>query len=203
MKTTIVLATNNKHKVEEISAILKKAKLKIKVLTLNDFPKRRPAVENKATIEGNAIKKAKEVAKNTGHLALADDTGLFIKALKGKPGVYSARFAGPGCTYIDNNNKALRLLRGLPLPKRSALFRSIAALSTPKGKVFTAEGKISGLIWTEMRGKTGFGYDPVFYVPAYKKTFAEMRPHLKNKISHRGRAFRQVPGLLKRALKHL
>ena len=201
--TTIVLATNNTHKVEEIGAILKKAKLKVRLFTLADFPKRPAVVENKATIEGNAIKKAKEVAKNTGHLALADDTGLFIKALKGKPGVYSARFAGPGCTYLDNNNNALRLLKGLPLSKRSAVFRCIAALATPNGKVFTAEGKIAGLIWTKMRGKIGFGYDPIFYVPAHKKTFSEMSPRLKNKISHRGLAFRQVPGLLKRALKHL
>jgi XTP/dITP diphosphohydrolase len=197
----IVLATNNKHKIKEISAILKKAGIKARLLTLSDFPPRRPVVEDKKTIEGNALKKAKEVARQTGQWALADDTGLFIKALKGAPGVYSARFAGPGCTFIDNNKKVLRLLKDVSGKKRSAEFRTIAALATPEGKTYLAEGKISGFIAHEMRGGTGFGYDPVFFVSKYRKTFSQMSSTLKNQISHRAKAFQQVPKLLKRALK--
>lgn len=200
-KPRLVLATNNKHKVKEIKAILKRARINAQVLTLDDFPKARPVVENKPTIEGNAIKKAREVAKRTRCLALSDDTGLFINALRGAPGVYSARFAGAGCTFVDNNRKVLRLLKNTPASKRGASFRCVAALALPSGKTFFAQGRISGRIDTEMRGKVGFGYDPIFYVPRFKKTFAEMGPALKNKISHRGKAFSHVPRLLRRALK--
>ncbi len=194
----LVLATNNKHKVVEIKAILKKARLKMKVLTLDSFPKRRPVVENKKTILGNAAKKAREVAKNTGHLALADDTGLFVKALQGRPGVYSARFAGPGCTFQDNNAKILRLMKNVKGAKRRASFRCVAALATPNGKVVSVEGRIEGFISTEPRGAAGFGYDPIFFVPSYCKTFAELGARIKNKISHRARAFSKVPSLLKK-----
>jgi XTP/dITP diphosphohydrolase len=198
VKIPMVLTTNNKHKVREISAILKKAGLGIKILILDDFPKRKAVVENKPTIEGNAIKKAKEVAKQTKCLALADDTGLFIKALKGAPGVYSARFAGRGCTFMDNNKKVLRLMKNIPFSKRQAVFRSIAALATPQGKVAIAEGRIHGKIVIHCAGTDGFGYDPIFWVPKYKKTFAEMGLVLKNRISHRALAFKKVPTLLKK-----
>lgn len=200
VKPTLVLATNNRHKVREIQAILKKARVLANVLTLDDFPKAKPVVENKPTIEGNALKKAREVARRTGHLALADDTGLFISALNGRPGVYSARFAGPGCTFQDNNNKVLRLMKNVKGAKRKAVFRTIAALATPKGKAVYAEGRIVGRIAEEIRNGEGFGYDPVFYVSAYKKTFAQMSARLKNQISHRGKAFRQVPKLLRKII---
>lgn len=203
MKPRLVLATNNKHKVGEIKAILRRAKINAAVLTLEDFPKARPVVEDKPTIEGNAAKKAREVAKRTGCLALSDDTGLFIKALRGAPGVYSARFAGPGCTFLDNNSKVLRLMKNTPFKKRGADFRCVAALANPQGRVWMAQGKIAGRIASGMRGKVGFGYDPIFYVPRFKKTFAEMSASLKNKISHRGRAFKQVPKLLKQALRYI
>ena len=144
MPLRIVLATNNKHKVVEIKAILKKAKVKARVLTLADFPPMKPVVENKPTIEGNAAKKAREVARHTQCLALADDTGLFIKALKGAPGVYSARFAGAACSYEDNNRKVLEKLAGKPASKRGATFRCIAALATPQGKVSMVEGRKIG-----------------------------------------------------------
>ncbi len=198
---SVVLATNNLHKVTEIRSVLKKAKLKIRLLTLEDFPKFPPVAENKPTLEGNAKKKAIEVAKRTRCLALADDTGLFIRALKGKPGVYSARFAGPRCSYEDNNQKVLRLLNQKPYRQREAVFRTIAALATPQGKVFMAEGQIKGRIAMEPKGKRGFGYDPIFYIPRFKKTFAELNPQMKNKISHRAHAFAQVPKLLKMAMK--
>ena len=193
----LVLATNNKHKVTEIQAILRKSGLKLKVLTLDDFPKARPVVENRATIEGNARKKAVEVARRTGVPALADDTGLFIDALGGKPGVYSARFAGPGCTFQDNNAKVLRMLANVSGARRSATFRCIAALALPNGRVKIAEGRIAGRIAKELSGVKGFGYDPIFWVAAFRKTFAQMSQAQKNRVSHRGRAFRQVPKVWK------
>ncbi len=199
MKFALVLATNNPHKIAEIRSILKAADARVRVLTLSDFPQRRPVVENAMTIEGNAAKKARAVAKYTGCLALADDTGLFVRALKGRPGVFSARFAGPGCTYAGNNRKILRLMWKVPPRRRTAVFRCVAALATPGGKVLLAEGRISGQITEEPRGGQGFGYDPVFLVPRWGKTFAEMGPRLKNKISHRAKAFQQVPRLLKKA----
>jgi len=199
----LVLATNNKHKVSEIKSILRNCRISIPILTLKDFPKRRPVVENKSTLEGNAIKKAKEVARFTKCLALADDTGLFIKALKGKPGIYSARFAGPKCDFNDNNRKVLRLLKDMPPKKRGATFRCVAALANPKGRIFFIEGRLHGQILEEQRGKNGFGYDPIFWVPSLRKTLAQISSKQKNAISHRARAFRKVPSLLKRALKTL
>ena len=196
--SALVLATNNRHKVGEIRAILKAAGLNLFVLTLADFPPARPVVENHRTIEGNALKKAREVARRTGLPALADDTGLFIRALGGRPGVYSARFAGPGCTFDDNNAKALRLMKKVAGAKRAATFRCIAALVRPDGKSAIAEGRIEGRIADAPRGARGFGYDPIFFVPSLGRTFAEMSASLKNRISHRGRAFRRVPALWKK-----
>jgi XTP/dITP diphosphohydrolase len=193
----LVLATNNKHKVAEIRAILRKSGLKLKVLTLDDFPKARPVVENRRTIEGNARKKAVEVARRTGVPALADDTGLFIDALGGKPGVYSARFAGPACSFKDNNAKVLRMMSKVAGARRSATFRCIAALALPNGRTKVAEGRISGFIARQVSGEKGFGYDPIFWVSAFRKTFAQMSAAQKNGVSHRGRAFRHVPGLWK------
>ncbi|MCG3204185.1 MAG: dITP/XTP pyrophosphatase [Elusimicrobia bacterium] len=198
---TLVLATHNSHKVREIQQILKKAHLKVKILTLEAFPKFPPVVENLETIRGNAAKKAREVAKRTGHWALADDTGLFIKALQGRPGVYSARFAGPNCTFADNNRKVLRLMKNVPPKNRQASFRCVAALASPKGKVVSVEGRIDGLISEKPKGSSGFGYDPIFLVPHLKKTFAELSPNIKNRISHRANAFTQVPDLLHKLLK--
>ena len=194
----LVLATNNKHKVSEIKMILKQAGIKLKVLTLGAFPKHAPVVEDRKTLRGNAAKKAREVARQTGHYALSDDTGLFIRALNGRPGVYSARFAGLDCTFEDNNRKALRLLRSVPLSRRQASFRCVAALASPTGKVVSVEGRLEGRIALAPRGKQGFGYDPIFEVPSLNKTFAELGPRIKNKISHRARAFAQVPELLQK-----
>lgn len=194
----VVLATNNKNKVKEIKKILRKAGLKIKILTLDAFPSFPPVIENKPTIEGNAIKKAQEVAKKTGVIALSDDTGLFIDALSGRPGVYSARFAGPGCTFMDNNEKVLRLMKKIPWAKRNATFRCVAAVATPEGQSWFIEGKIKGKISLTPIGKNGFGYDPIFMVPSLKKTFAQIGPSVKNKISHRALAFSKLPALLRK-----
>jgi XTP/dITP diphosphohydrolase len=198
---TVVLATRNRHKVLEIKAILREARIKVHLLSLADCPSIPIVNEDRSTIEGNAKKKALTIAKYSGHYALADDTGLFIKVLGGRPGVFSARFAGPQCSYEANNRKVLRLMRNVLWSKRQATFRCVAALATPWSRVFLAEGRIHGRIAFEKHGKNGFGYDPIFYVPSLKKTFAEISLHEKNAISHRARAFRKVPKLLQKALR--
>lgn len=182
----IVLATNNFDKVKEIKRILHG--LKIKILTLKDFPGLPEVREDGKTLRENAVKKAVQIARRTGKIALADDSGLEVKALGGKPGVHSSRFAGPGCTYNDNNRKLLRLMRGVPLPKRNARFVCMIAIAMSDGKARTVTGICKGKITPEIRGKQGFGYDPVFIPAGFKKTFAEMGLRIKNKISHRAEA---------------
>jgi XTP/dITP diphosphohydrolase len=190
----IVLATRNKHKVEEIANILKGCP--VKILSLDNFKDVPDVIEDKPTLKGNAVKKAKSVAICLKKWALADDTGLEVEYLKGEPGVYSARFAGPGCTYDDNNRKLLGLLKGVPKSKRRAQFRCVIALSDAKGRTKTVEGNICGYICRKAKGKKGFGYDPIFFVPGYKKTFAQLRMRDKNKISHRGKALNKARELI-------
>ena len=183
----IILATGNKHKVEEITDILKDLPIKIKPMT--DFEKYPEVVEDGQTLEDNAKKKAAEVAKYFNSWAVADDTGLEVNYLKGAPGVYSSRYAGEHCTYNDNNQKLLKALNGVPLENRQAQFRCVIALSNPQGEIkIIAEGKIKGYIALELSGAEGFGYDPLFYVPKYEKTFAKLGEEIKNKISHRALA---------------
>ena len=197
---TLVLATNNRHKVGEIKRILKAAGMNWRLLTLKDFKRFPKVIEDKPTLEGNAVKKARLVASATRFLALADDSGLFVDALRGRPGVYSARFAGSNCSYEDNNRKVLRMLKNVPLRKRQATFRCVAAMATPSGKSVWIDGKIRGRIDNNFKGKKGFGYDPIFYVPKFGKTFAEMSASLKNHVSHRGKAFRKIPRIIKSLL---
>lgn len=182
----IVLATGNKHKVKEIKDILKE--MPLKVLSIADFKNVPEVVEDGATLEDNAVKKAKTAALFLKKWVLSDDTGLEVEYLNGEPGVYSARWAGPGCSYEDNNKKLLNMLKDVPEKKRKACFKCVIAISDPEGRVITAEGKIDGIISTEISGTNGFGYDPLFFVPSQKKTFAELSSEVKNKISHRANA---------------
>jgi len=183
----LVLATANKDKAREI------------VDTLSGFeliprPDDVPDVDETAdTLEGNARLKAEALCKATGRPAVADDTGLEVEALDGRPGVYSARFAGPDATYADNVTKLLRDLTGVPPQRRRARFRTVALVSFPDGSEVVAEGAMDGTIATEARGTNGFGYDPVF-VPGEGdgRTFAEMTLAEKQEVSHRGRAFRAL-----------
>jgi XTP/dITP diphosphohydrolase len=199
-KHSIVLATRNKHKVEEINHILKNAD--VEVLSLNDFKNVPEVVEDGETLRENAVKKACVVAKATKSWALADDTGLEVDYLARAPGVYSARFAGPGCSYKDNNVKLLKLMKGVPGKERTARFRCVIAVCNPNGDVITVDGSIEGVIMDMEKGKKGFGYDPVFYVPAYKKTFAELDLAIKNRISHRGKAVRKARKLIEQLQKN-
>lgn len=191
----LVVATTNKKKKEELIALLKG--LKVKVLDLEQFPPRRKVKEDAPTFIGNAIKKAKYVAKVTGKLALADDSGLEVFALGGHPGVRSARFAGRKKDDRNNNSKLLRLLKGIPLKERKAQFTCAVAICHKDGFLKTAQGRCIGKIGYEMLGNYGFGYDPVFIPRGYKKTFAQLGAKVKNKISHRSLALRKAKKIIK------
>jgi len=193
----IVLATRNKDKVREIIQVLDG--LNIEVFTLDQFPDAQEVIEDGQTLADNALKKARAVSEATQLLALADDTGLEIDYLDGQPGVYSSRFAGKGASYDDNCNKLLGLMNGVPNERRTARFRCVIAL-VGTGMEKLVQGICEGLITNNKRGVQGFGYDPVFYVPAYNQTFAEMPLALKNEISHRGLALKQARSVLQQML---
>jgi XTP/dITP diphosphohydrolase len=199
----LVLATRNQHKIEEIKGILSEndgAGQKLEILTLRDFPNVSEVEETGKTMRENAILKAKAVYSATGIPALADDSGLEVDALNGAPGVVSARFAGPGCTYKDNNVKLLGLLKGIPEHKRGATFRCMVALALSQDDIRIVEGKVKGIITDQEIGKNGFGYDPVFYHPESRKTYAELTQEEKNRVSHRGIAFRKAKELITRLM---
>jgi len=183
----LVIATRNPHKLEEIHAIFDFQGLE--VCSAFDFPDIPDVVEDGDTLEANAIKKAMELCRATGLPALADDSGLEVAALNGEPGVYSARWSGEGCTYHDNNLKLLRELAG---KNRRAQFRTVIALALPGEEPLTVEGSVKGTIIEELRGKQGFGYDPLFMPDGYNQTFAELPAEVKNKISHRANALAQA-----------
>ncbi len=194
-KKEIVLGTNNRDKLRELKKLLRGSG--IKVLSLRDFPKCAKAAENGRTFEANARKKARYYSIHTRRLTLADDSGLMVSYLNGKPGVYSARFAGPGCTYHDNNRKLLRLLARVPKAKRRAKFVCVMALYDNGRFVNTVRGECQGTIAFEEKGKNGFGYDPVFIPDGFSKTFAQLPPRVKNKISHRGKALKKAVRLFR------
>jgi len=189
------VATGNRHKVEEIRAVL--ADLPVAVRSLAEFPGAPEVVEDGRTYRENALKKAWSAAKFTGKPTLADDTGLEVDALGGRPGLYAARFAGEGCTFQDNIRKLLRLLEGVPPQRRGARFLCVLALVDPSGREQVVEGELYGRITDAPAGGGGFGYDPVFYVPDVGKTLAELTPEEKNRISHRGRALAKVREILR------
>lgn len=192
----VVLATHNQHKVKEIMAIFTDAP--IQFVTLDEFPGAPEVVEDGQTLEENAQKKAYEIARFTKQISLADDSGLEVDYLDGMPGVISARFAGANCSFADNNNKLLKLMKGAPTEHRKARFRCVMALAVPEGATQTVEGVLNGYITDRPRGEEGFGYDPVFLVPDRGKTLAELGPMLKNGLSHRYMALQAMrPILLK------
>ena len=191
----LVLATRNRHKGEELTALL--GDLDIRIRTLEDFPEAPEVEEDGLTCEANAIKKATEISRATGLTAVADDTGLEVDALGGRPGVYAARYAGEGATYADNCNKLIRELSGVPRARRTARFVTVAAIVAPGEPAQVAHGSLEGYITDAPAGSCGFGYDPVFYVPELSATLAEISAEQKNRISHRAKAFLQVKGLLR------
>lgn len=190
----IVLATGNRDKVRELRHALDG--LDIEILTRDDFPAVPETIEDGNTLDENALKKARELCAATGLAAIADDTGLEVDAIGGEPGVYSSRFAGPGATYADNVRLLLERMEGVPEKARSARFRCVIALCEPTGAEVLVEGVCEGRILIEARGEGGFGYDPVFFVPSFGRTFAEMSVAEKDGISHRGRAMAKMRKLL-------
>ena len=190
MISEVVLATRNRHKVEELTALL--GDLGIRIRTLADFPQAPEVEEDGATCEANAIKKACEIARATGLTAVADDTGLEVDALAGRPGVYAARYAGEHATYEDNCRKLVQELEGVPHERRTARFITVAAIAVPGEPVHVTQGVLSGYITDKASGSKGFGYDPVFYVPELNATLAEISAEQKNLISHRAKAFLQA-----------
>jgi XTP/dITP diphosphohydrolase len=185
---TLLIASANPDKIAEIRDLL--SGLPVKLLSLLDFPDLPQTDEDRDTIAGNAQKKALEAAQRTGHICLADDTGLFIDALDGAPGVFAARFAGEHCSYKDNREKALRLLTGMD--DRKAEFRTCAALAASDGIIASLEGVMPGSMAYSEKGENGFGYDSIFIPEGYEVTYAEMTDTEKNAISHRGRALRKM-----------
>jgi len=191
----IVLATHNADKRAEMADLLND--LGMTVRTLAEFPQAPDVIEDGETCEANAIKKARTIADYTGLVAVADDTGLEVNALGGRPGVYAARYAGPNVTYEDNWKKLLRELQGVPLQERGARFVTVVAIARPRtDQVETVEGVLNGLIAERAVGTSGFGYDPVFFVSELGKTLAELSHSEKNRISHRAKAFAKAKGIL-------
>ena len=191
----LVLATRNHNKVIELVALLGDQGITIR--TLDEFPDAPDVVEDGDTCEANAVKKARAIAKFTGLPAVADDTGLEVDALGGRPGVYAARYAGEDATYEDNCRKLLQELTGVPRERRTAPFLPVAAIALPSGGIRVAQGTLDGVIAEEASGTLGFGYDPVFLIPELGKTLAQLSADQKNTISHRAKAFTQAKDLLR------
>ena len=192
---TIVLATGNSHKIEEISSILKGLFLELK--TLKDYPAIGEIIEDAPDFRGNALLKALAVMKHTGLPSLADDSGLEVDALGGAPGVISARFSGKG--DAANNELLLSKLSTIEDSFRTARFRCVIALAIPGAETLFAEGRVEGRILNGLSGAKGFGYDPLFVPDGYQESFAQMAFNEKNKISHRGRALNELKEKLKNA----
>ena len=192
---TIVVATQNKHKIEEINKITKDFGY---ILTYGEKAgiEGVEVVEDGETFEENSFKKANEIMKLTGKITIADDSGLMVDFLDGKPGVYSARFAGEDANDEDNNKKLIEELKGVPFEKRTARYVSVITLVTPDGKKIVARGEVEGHIAEEPSGDGGFGYDPYFIPKGYDTTFGNFTMEEKNKISHRGRALEKLREML-------
>lgn len=192
----LVIATGNKGKLKEFQRLLEP--LGVEILSLADFPTIGEIEETGKTFAENALIKARTTALKTGFLSLADDSGLEVDFLQGAPGVNSARFAGEPTDDKRNNQKLLDLLKNIPLPQRTGRFKCVIAIVQPNGEEFTVEGKCEGLILEEEKGGKGFGYDPLFYVPQYDNTFAQLDMDIKNEISHRGKATREAVQILEK-----
>jgi XTP/dITP diphosphohydrolase len=196
---TLVMATRNTGKVREMAELLRD--LNVRLLSLANFPEIADIPEEGTTFAENALTKAQTVAKFTGLPALADDSGLEVEALGGRPGVHSARYAldrtkGRHPKDADNWQKLLDELREVPKDQRQARFVCEIALSFPDGRLITSRGELAGLIALAPKGTWGFGYDPVFYVPEYQAMVAELDLATKNRISHRGEALQKLKGIL-------
>lgn len=194
MSRILVIATRNQKKRRELLEIIGEQSIDLR--TLDDFPEFPEVIEDGLTFTDNAVKKAVETAAHLGYYVIADDSGLEVDAIKGQPGVYSARFAGEPTDDYANNQKLLIMLKSTEKPLRTARFRCVIALASPQGQTVTAEGTCEGSIAFHPSGDQGFGYDPLFIPDGYTLTFAELSQTEKNKISHRGRALDKMKPFL-------
>jgi XTP/dITP diphosphohydrolase len=188
----LVLATRNSGKIAEFRELFSGSGIEIR--SLDDFGPIPPVAEDGETFEDNAVLKARFTARVLGLPAIADDSGLSVTAIRGEPGIYSARYAGEDATDRENNLKLLERLDGIA--EREAAFVCILAIAVPRGPALIYEGVCEGVIATSLAGDKGFGYDPLFYYPPMKKTFAQMTSAEKNRVSHRGRAMAELKGEL-------
>jgi XTP/dITP diphosphohydrolase len=193
---TLIVATKNKGKFKEIKNKL--SSLQIKLIPLTSCKNPPVLKEDGKTFAENAIIKAVKIAKYYRAFALADDSGLEVDSLNGAPGIFSSRFVRKPVTSLKFCRKLLRVIKKVPLDDRGAVFKCVMAFATPEGKVFTREGKVHGRIGFKMEGENGFGYDPVFFIPKLRKTFAQIPLDLKNKISHRGRALGKIKKVIEK-----
>jgi XTP/dITP diphosphohydrolase len=195
MENTIIFATGNEGKMKEIRMIL--ADLDYKIVSMKEAGIDIDIIEDGKTFEENALIKANAIAKETGALVLADDSGLEIDYFHGEPGVYSARYLGEDTPYEVKNRIILERMEDVPEDERTARFVCVIAVAFPDGTTKTVRGTIEGIIGYESKGENGFGYDPIFYLPDYGCTSAQLSPEQKNKISHRGKALQQMKQLLR------
>jgi XTP/dITP diphosphohydrolase len=186
----LLIATHNPGKVFEFAEMFRN--LPIECVSLDEVGITEDIEETGETFEDNARLKAIGYCEMSGLITLADDSGLEVDALGGEPGVYSARYAGPGATAADRNAKLLKNMAEVPADQRTARFRCVIAIATPSGEIYTADGTVEGRINYEPRGELGFGYDPVFFMPEYGATLAELGSPIKNKISHRAKALQAI-----------
>jgi len=186
----LIIATRNRGKVREIRKALKG--LGLRIHSLDDFSDVPEIEEDGKSFTENALKKARFYSKYFGKLIIADDSGLEVDSLKGLPGIYSARYAGKGASNRENNRKLLHEMEGIPLSKRGARFKCAMAIVSNEGKEVVAEGSCTGRIGIKEVGKKGFGYDPLFILPQYGKTMAQLSLSEKNRISHRGKALKKL-----------
>ena len=188
----IILATHNLDKCKELQNSFYSTN--IKIYTLKDFPEIKDIIEDGSTLKENAFIKSRTVYNLTKIPTVSDDTGLFVDALNGAPGIYSARYAGKNCSYLDNVNKLLIDMKNITDSLRTATFKTITTYVS-KDLELVAEGSVKGIITEKPKGNKGFGYDPIFYVPKLKKTFAEMDINEKQKISHRAKSINNLQKL--------
>lgn len=190
----LIFATGNENKMREIREIL--AGRGYEILSMKEAGIDIDVEENGKTFSENALIKARAISEASGELVLADDSGLEIDALGGEPGIYSARYMGHDTSYVEKNNNLIQRLEGVPDEKRTARFVCAMAAVFPDGREEVVVGTMEGRIGYEIAGENGFGYDPIFYLPEYGKTSAEISPEEKNAISHRGKALRAIADLL-------
>ena len=191
----VIVATRNRGKIREFRDALKG--LNLRIYGLSDFPDVPEIDEDGDSFTENALKKARFYSKHFGKLTLADDSGLEVDSLNGRPGVHSARYAGERASSQENNQKLLREMQGVPISKRGARFRCILAVASPGGRDVLAEGSCKGRIGFKEKGRKGFGYDPLFILPKEGRTMAELSLEEKNRVSHRGKALRKIRKILK------